>query len=126
MEVLETVRRKFGSFIKNNSKLTLTIIFTLITLVTAALIIILYETASLPEALKKSDVNTKHEFVQTDSFLTPPPEKITEDYYYSREERDSWTEEEVNENFTVPDSQWIDSLKEANRQKVNKILGAAP
>jgi len=126
MEVLDNLRRRFGDFIRNNSKLTLTIIFTLTAFVAAALVIVLYETAHLPKPLKKSDIKQQHDFIQTDSFFVPDEKPVIEDYYFSRDEKEKWTEEETDRWFTVPDSRWVESLSEANRQKVNKILGAAP
>lgn len=126
MKVLDTLRRHFGDFIRNNSKLTLTVIFTLTAFVAAALVIILYETANLPKPLKKSEIKRQNEFIQTEAFFTPDEKPILEDYYFSREEKEKWTEEETDRWFTVPDSRWIESLNESNRQKVNKILGAAP
>lgn len=124
--MLENQWQNFCKFIKRNSKITITVIFLFVFFAITALVITFHEISSIPKPLTKSKIKADKTFVQTDSFFTPSAKALTEDYYFYRQEKSVWTKEEIEENFTEPDEKWVNSLKEANRQKVNKILGAAP
>ena len=74
------------------------------------------KTISLPEEV----------FTKKDEFMPPADIKMTEDYYFSRIAGDSWSDEELNRWFSMPNDSNMKALEDANDKLINKITEAAP
>ncbi len=62
----------------------------------------------------------------TEPLAVPDGPELPKDYTASRTPKDKWSEEDVEEWFTVPSQKEIDSLSKANDNLINEITGAAP
>ena len=62
----------------------------------------------------------------TEPLAIPDGPELPKDYTASRTPKDKWSEEDVQEWFTVPGQKEIDSLSKANDNLINEITGAAP
>ena len=62
----------------------------------------------------------------TEPLAIPDGPELPKDYTASRTPKDKWSEEDVQEWFTVPTQKEIDSLSKANDNLINEITGAAP
>ncbi len=58
--------------------------------------------------------------------LLPKEPGYTGDYLFANTPRAKWTQEEVDEWFTVPTGENLDRLSASNDQVIKKILEAAP
>ena len=62
----------------------------------------------------------------TEPLAVPDGPELPKDYTASRTPKEKWSEEDVQEWFTVPTQKEIDSLSKANDNLINEITGAAP
>lgn len=62
-----------------------------------------------------------------DQELLPPSEPIIQnDYYFSREQKEKWSDDDIAEWFTLPNEFMIEKLHEENRRLVQKIMEGSP
>jgi len=75
---------------------------------------------------KVKNGNLKPELVLSEEMMVPEGPELNNDYNVSREPKDSWSEEEADQWFSIPTNKDIDSLGKANDGLITEILGAAP
>lgn len=83
---------------------------------------VIYIQSSKPKqkTYKKTDI------VLDSTPLLPEGPDIEKNYYPERTTKTEWTQEEIEEWFTKPDSTLLKELERANDRIVNEITGAAP
>ncbi|MCR5613618.1 hypothetical protein [Treponema sp.] len=79
-----------------------------------------------PEKQHKALESTELPLEPDQKVLLPEGPSVPDGYALTREPHDKWTEEEAEEYFTLPDSNALKNLEEANDNLVEEILGAAP
>lgn len=62
----------------------------------------------------------------TEYMYSPSSPEISSDYMYSRNPKNTWTEEEANEYVTLPNEEMLENLKESNDRLIRDILEASP
>ncbi len=87
-----------------------------------AIIISLIQTS--PKKIKNTPV--PQSFTPDSAIIVPSEPEIQKDYWPNRTTGKSWTAQEVEEWFYVPDDKAIEELEKANDSIVTDILGAAP
>ena len=87
----------------------------------AAIIISLIQTS--PK--KQTPVQAEH-FTPDSAIIVPSEPEIQKDYWPNRTTERSWSAQEVESWFAVPDDKAIEELRKANDTIVSDILGAAP
>lgn len=85
------------------------------------LLILMINQCSTPPKVKVTET-----FEIKDEYIYPESVNMTDDYYFSREAKDAWSQEEIDEWFTEPDTESIKELSDANDKIINEITGAAP
>ncbi|MCR5764271.1 MAG: hypothetical protein K6G00_12900 [Treponema sp.] len=124
MEIIDNIKANASDFIQKNSKLTVAIICILVFLSLSAIFILIGTTGN-NKTVKK--INLPEEvFSKKEEFLPPADIKMTEDYYFSRITEDTWSDEELNRWFSMPDDTNMKALEDANDTLINKITEAAP
>ena len=124
MEIIDNIKANAEDFIEKNSKLTVAIICILIFLSLTAIFILLGSLGN-DKAIKKIDL-PEEVFSKKEEFLPPADIKMTEDYYFSRITEDTWSDEELNRWFSIPNDSNMKALEDANDTLINKITEAAP
>ena len=124
MEIIDNIKANAEDFIEKNSKLTVAILCILIFLSLTAIFILLGSLGN-DKAIKKIDL-PEEVFSKKEEFLPPADIKMTEDYYFSRITEDTWSDEELNKWFSVPNDSNMKALEDANDTLINKITEAAP
>ena len=124
MEIIDNIKANAEDFIEKNSKLTVAIICILIFLSLTAIFILLGSLGN-DKAIKKIEL-PEEVFSKKEEFLPPADIKMTEDYYFSRITEDTWSDEELNRWFSVPNDSNMKALEDANDTLINKITEAAP
>ncbi|MBO4404082.1 MAG: hypothetical protein J5780_01975 [Treponema sp.] len=125
MSFLSEIKERAVDFIHSSSRLRLAVISVLSFLFISAFITAAIASLSIPRE-KKEGISSGGPFIPQDDFFLPPEKPLTENYYFSREEKAFWDESESSRWFTVPDRSFIESLSETNSSRINDILGAAP
>ena len=125
MQMLDDIKEKIRTFIEENSKLTVALVglFALLT-VCALVVLIVYHPGSTKK--RKTVPLPEEAFTLKEEFLQPAGIKMTEDYYFSRVPEDSWSAEERERWFTMPNDANLSELRKANDELVNTITEAAP
>ncbi|MBR1912210.1 MAG: hypothetical protein IJ828_07625 [Treponema sp.] len=128
MEIIDNIKANAEDFVKKNSKLTVAILCILIFLSLTAIFILIGTAGSRSSSEKKmKNLNLPEEvFSKKEDFLPPADIKMTEDYYFSRITEDTWSDEELNRWFSMPNDSNMKSLEDANDALINKITEAAP
>ena len=124
MEIIDNIKANAEDFIEKNSKLTVAIICILIFLSLTAIFILLGSIGN-DKTIKKIDL-PEEVFSKKEEFIPPADIKMTEDYYFSRITEDTWSDEELNRWFSVPNDSNMKALEDANDTLINKITEAAP
>lgn len=124
MEIIDNIKANAEDFIEKNSKLTVAIICILIFLSLTAIFILLGSIGN-GKPVKKIEL-PEEVFSKKEEFLPPADIKMTEDYYFSRITEDTWSDEELNRWFSVPNDSNMKALEDANDTLINKITEAAP
>ena len=119
MGALNNSIEKISDFLNEHKKLALGIIIGLALLL---LILIIGMVASG----KKESIPSKVSNNPEDPFMLPQNTTVTEDYYFSREPKESWSQEEIEKWFSNPNTVNMNELKQANDALVDEIIGAAP
>lgn len=127
-DFLENVKTKmsllitnFFDFYEENKKNSI-LILSLIFVIMIFLIILI----SVNSSKKKNQKEQKNVFELTQDLQIPKGPEIPNDYIFSRQTKEKWSEEEANQWFTIPTQNKIDLLDKANDKMINEILGAAP
>lgn len=133
-EKIKTLYEKIKNFFSTSSKLTLSLLGIICFLVLSAIIISIVGLNLNSKNKNKANISSFlssqeedfSQFVQVENFINPQSKTFTQNYYFSRDLRQKWNEQELNEWFTVPNEENIKSLSESNDKIINNIIGAAP
>lgn len=112
---------KIKNFYNNNKKLAI--------IVGSGIIVILILLILLISILASSGKKTTFvdtEIILTETQMIPNGPELQNDYVISRQTKEKWTEEEVDEWFTVPTLKDVENLSKSNDAMVNDLLGNAP
>ncbi|MCQ2575838.1 MAG: hypothetical protein MJ162_03770 [Treponema sp.] len=75
---------------------------------------------------KNKNGNLKPELILSEEMMVPEGPELHNEYKVSREPKDSWSDKEADEWFSVPSNKDVESLGKANDGLITEILGAAP
>lgn len=90
------------------------------------LILILLIALMINQCVQPQKVVVQKSFETKDEYIFPETVNMTNDYYYSRDAKDTWNQDDVNEWFNTPGEKDIKELSEANDNIIKEIMGAAP
>jgi len=122
MNFLDNIKDAYHNLAQRTSRLAVTILGIILFLFLCALIVL-----GVHSCNQKKIGNVKREdFKSEDEFIPPSNIKLTEDYYFSREQKESWSQEEIEKWFSNPNTINMNELKQANDALVDEIIGAAP
>lgn len=121
-----TIKTAVADFMSRTSRITITIIAILVILTVSALVVLLAQPKSKAQTKTVVEPSIVTDFKTEDDFIPPEGIKLTEDYYFSRVTNDTWSREEVDRWFTLPNEAALDELGRANDALVEEIVGAAP
>ena len=124
MEIIDNIKANAEDFVRKNSKLTAVILCIFVFLSLAAIFILIGSTGSNKKV--KTISLPEEVFTKKDEFMPPADIKMTEDYYFSRIAGDSWSDEELNRWFSMPNDSNMKALEDANAKLINKITEAPP
>ncbi|MBQ1949803.1 MAG: hypothetical protein II367_06580 [Treponema sp.] len=110
--------------IEENKKIA-TIACASLLVVLILLSVIVIQSESKARALKKSRIEAK-KLVLDQPLLIPEGPVVPSGYITSRKTEKQWSDEEVENWFTLPDSEEVEKLGKANDRMINEIIGAAP
>lgn len=110
--------------IEENKKIA-TIACASLLVVLILLSVIVIQSESKARALKKSRIEAK-KLVLDQPLLIPEGPVVSSGYITSRKTEKQWSDEEVENWFTLPDSEEVEKLGKANDRMINEIIGAAP
>jgi len=122
MDFLDNIKDAYTNLTEKTSRLAVTILGIILLLFVSALIVLGVHSCNQK---KVGDVK-REEFKTEDDFIPPSNIKLTEDYYFSREQKESWNQEEIEKWFSNPNKVNMNELKQANDALVDEIIGAAP
>ena len=111
---------KITAYIQENKKLSI-MIGSLLGVIIVTLIILIIA-LNKPKAENK----LKPQLILTEDLILPEGPELKNEYNISRQAKDSWSEKEADEWFTIPGTRDIESLGKANDGIISEILGAAP
>lgn len=127
-ELLDSIKEKtslLAQKIKEYYELNKVISLVIVSLVFVIFICIILLTCSIKKDRNK-EVETKDEIVLTQTPVIPQNPSLSKDYNIARKTEREWSEEEIEEWFTIPSQKEIDSLSRTNENIINEITGAAP
>lgn len=75
---------------------------------------------------KKNKIQPETEIILTEPQIIPNGPEVQQDYVISRTAKDKWSEEEVDDWFTVPTLKDVENLGKSNDKTITDILGNAP
>lgn len=110
--------------IEENKKIA-TIACASLLVVLILLSVIVIQSESKARALKKSRIEAK-KLILDQPLLIPEGPVVPSGYITSRKTEKQWSDEEVENWFTLPDSEEVEKLGKANDRMINEIIGAAP
>ena len=120
-EKLSPLIEKLRSFYEENKMLSL-----IIAGLTALLLLCIVLLITISGKKKEPKVVPGTILELSEPLVVPKGPELPKDYTASRTPKDKWSEEEVEEWFTIPSQKEIDSLSKANDNLINEITGAAP
>jgi hypothetical protein len=92
--------------------------------------VFLFFTASVIIIIQSCPAKNKfpkgEQFVSDQELLVPSEPVLEKEYYFSRNNSETWDDQEVKEWFTVPDGRSFEQLQKANDGIAADITGAAP
>lgn len=118
-EIFEKMLNKIKFLIEEKKQIVL------LSLIVFILILLLILILSLSPKDKKSN-SVENPFILSQELKNIDGPEIQNDYIYTRETKDKWTESETEQWFTEPTQKEIDSLKKSNEKIISDILGVAP
>lgn len=123
MDFFEKIKEKIQNLFSGNSKLLIFILGAL----GIVIILCICLAAVQCEAAKTMKVPASEAtFMPSDDFLFADDNSLVQDYYYSRDVKEKWTQEEIDEWFTEVDPDAVKSLSKSNDYMINDLMGAAP
>ena len=117
-EIFEKMLNKIKFLIEEKKQIVL------LSLIIFILILLLILILSLSPKDKKSN-SVENPFILSQELKNIDGPEIQNDYIYTRETKDKWTESETEQWFTEPTQKEIDSLKKSNEKIISYILGVA-
>lgn len=122
MEFLDNILDKIRDVFVENTKLLIVVVSGLLFVLIGSVCLAVVECTES----KKRPSTAEETYNPTDSFVPPKADAMLDDYYFSRETSDSWSQEEIDEWFTKIDEDAVDSLSKSNDNIINEIIGVAP
>ena len=110
-------------FFADTKKKILFICGILVLMTLCALVVL---TCSTNKKESKREVSEQRKINPEETLLIPSGPAVPDEYVTSRKTEESWSVEDVEKWFTVPDEGEVNKLGESNDSIVNEILGAAP
>ncbi len=111
---------KVCDYCRENKKMAIIIAGLSVFIIVLVIILI----ASLGTKKEKTDLQMP--LILSEQPLIPNSPEIQNDYNMTRKTEKSWSEESLDEWFTIPSDKEIDSLGKTNDTIITEILGAAP
>ena len=118
-EILENIKFFFA-----DTKKKILFVCAILVFMTLSAVIVL--TCSTKKTEKVREVSEQRKINPDQSLLVPSGPVVPDEYGTSRETKDSWSREDVEKWFTVPDENETKKLGETNDMIINEIIGAAP
>jgi hypothetical protein len=123
MNFFEKLKEKF-QFILQNTKL---LVLVLSGLGLIFILCIVLAAVQCNSAGKRKQISVGEEtFAPSDDFIFTGDNTLTQDYYYSREVNEKWSQEDIDEWFTPVNPDSVESLSKSNDFLINDLMGAAP
>lgn len=122
MEFLNNIIERIKDAFVENTRLLIVVVAGLLFVLIGSVCLAVTECTEA----KKRPSTAEETYNPTDSFVPPKADAMLDDYYYSRETDDTWTQEEVDEWFTKIDEYAVDNLSKSNDNIINEIIGVAP
>ncbi len=126
MNIIEDIKDKVSHYITISPKLSITITSIILLLFLSTIVLGIAQCTQSASHVKRVSIPRDDSFELVDDLFKPEDKPLAEDYYFSREPKDKWTESEFDQWFTIPDEQTLGDLKRANDSLIDKITGAAP
>ncbi len=123
MEFFDNLKDFFTDFFDRTSKGLVIVLGILIFFLISTIVLLFVQLSKVPQ--KKLPAVPEVEFVKDEEFIFPYNMNLSEDYYFSRITKDSWTEEDIQKWFTLPNLFNLNELGTANDALVEEILGVA-
>lgn len=119
--IFKELFEKIKDFFTNNKKLA--IIVCLGVIIVLLLIILLI---SIVSSSGKKNSFTDTEIILTETQMIPNGPELQNDYVISRQTKEKWSDEEVNDWFTIPTLKDVENLGKSNDSLIIDLLGNAP
>lgn len=94
--------------------------------ITLMLILLLLAICLQNSSKKKNNIPEAKKLVLEQPLLVPDGPTVPKGYIYSRTTEKNWSDEQIEEWFTLPDEEEVEKLGHANDRIINEIIGAAP
>lgn len=94
-------------------------------IVTIVILLIILVILIISDNKKSIKRETPH-LVFTEELQIPNGPEVQKNYNISREPKESWTEDDTSDWFTIPTATDIEALSNSNENMVLEIIGAAP
>lgn len=117
-ELLDNLR----DFLEENRKMAVIVCSGLCLLMMLMLIAICIQNSSK----KKLSVHEEKKLVLDQPLLIPDGPTVPKGYITSRKTEKNWSDNQIEEWFTLPDAGEVEKLSQANDRIINEIIGAAP
>jgi hypothetical protein len=126
MEFFDDAMYEIREFLHKNTKITVTVVSILLALTIFALFAGAFSGKN--SAKKKDDMIFPDAipYSAVQDFFPPRNSSLTEEYYFSREQTSSWSQEEFDRWFSLPTKESVEKLGKSNEKITEEILGAAP
>lgn len=124
MKILENIKEKIMDFLDNSSQITKTLMLILVIFLLSSIIILCISFPKIKS--KKTKLPEEIIYTQGHEVFNPEDIKLVEEYYFSRDIKENWDEEELEKWFVEPDNEAINNLSESNEKIINEILGVCP
>lgn len=116
-ELLDNLR----DFLEENRKMAVIVCSGLCLLMMLMLIAVIQNSSK-----KKLSVHEEKKLVLDQPLLIPDGPTVPKGYITSRKTEKNWSNNQIEEWFTLPDAGEVEKLGQANDRIINEIIGAAP
>ena len=126
MQIIDDIKESVTDFLHHNAKIIITVIAIILLFVLSAVVIGIVQCTQKAQIHKPVVIPKDETFTLTDDLFAPEEQPLTENYYFSRETKDNWNQDEFDQWFVKPDETTIKGLQDSNDNMIEKITGAAP
>lgn len=124
MALIKKIRDKIQDIFSGNTKLLFIVLAGLLLIIILCIILAVHQ-CSLASSKGKMEKGNET-FLPSDDFIFTDDNSLTQDYYYSRDSKEKWSQEDLDEWFTPLDSDFVKTLSKNNDFIINDLMGAAP